>query len=111
ELGGTDQRFNLPVGRDLQREYSQESQVVLTMPLLEGLDGVQKMSKSLGNYIGINEPANEQFGKIMSISDELMFRYYELLTDTPLAELRKLRNNVAAGRPHPTHAEHERPRR
>src|SRR6185295_16057442 len=81
ELGGTDQRFNLLVGRELQREYGQEQQIVLTMPLLEGLDGVQKMSKSLGNYIGINEAPNEQFGKVMSITDELMFRYYELLTD------------------------------
>src|SRR6185369_17230050 len=91
ELGGTDQRFNLLVGRDLQREYGQESQVVLTMPLLEGLDGIQKMSKSLGNYIGINEAANEQFGKVMSISDNLMYRYYELLTDVPLSEIQKLR--------------------
>src|SRR5688572_26626721 len=87
ELGGTDQRFNLLVGRDLQREYGQESQIVLTMPLLEGLDGVQKMSKSLGNYIGINEAPNEQFGKVMSISDALMLRYYELLTDVSMAEL------------------------
>ena len=101
ELGGTDQRFNLLVGRDLQREYGQESQVVLTMPLLEGLDGVQKMSKSLGNYIGINEPANEQFGKVMSISDELMFRYHELLTDTPLAGIQKLRADITAGVRHP----------
>ena len=101
ELGGTDQTFNLLVGRDLQREYGQESQVVLTTALLEGLDGVQKMSKSLGNYIGINEPPNEQFGKVMSISDELMFRYYELLTDVPLAELQKLRADIAAGHRHP----------
>jgi len=91
ELGGTDQKFNLLVGRDLQKEYGQEQQIVLTTPLLEGLDGIQKMSKSLGNYIGINEPANEQFGKVMSISDRLMFRYYELLTDIPLDELQKLR--------------------
>src|SRR6185369_13966065 len=91
ELGGTDQRFNLLVGRDLQREYGQEQQVVLTMPLLEGLDGVQKMSKSLGNYIGINEPPNDQFGKVMSISDNLMYRYYELLTDVPLDDIQKLR--------------------
>jgi len=88
ELGGTDQKFNLLVGRDLQREYGQESQVVLTMPLLEGLDGVQKMSKSLGNYIGINEAPNEQFGKVMSISDALMLRYYELLTDVSMTELK-----------------------
>src|ERR671938_609628 len=97
ELGGTDQKFNLLVGRELQREYGQESQVVLTMPLLEGLDGVQKMSKSLGNYIGINEAPNEQFGKVMSISDELMFRYYELLTDVPLNEIQNLRKDIAAG--------------
>ena len=101
ELGGTDQRFNLLVGRDLQREYGQESHIVLTMPLLEGLHGVQKMSKSLGNYIGINEAPNEQFGKVMSISDELMFRYYELLTDVPLTELRKLRSDIASGARHP----------
>src|SRR5215467_7424290 len=101
ELGGTDQKFNLLVGRDLQREYSQESQIVLTMPLLEGLDGVQKMSKSLGNYIGINEAPNEQFGKVMSISDDLMFRYYELLTDVPLSEIQRLRADVAAGTRHP----------
>jgi tyrosyl-tRNA synthetase len=98
ELGGTDQKFNLLVGRDLQREYGQESQVVLTMPLLEGLDGVQKMSKSLGNYIGINEAPNEQFGKVMSISDDLMFRYYELLTDVPL------KKNIAEGKYHPMDA-------
>ena len=101
ELGGTDQRFNLLVGRDLQREYGQESQVVLTTPLLEGLDGVQKMSKSLGNYIGINEAPNEQFGKVMSISDDLMFRYYELLTEVPLDDLQRLRADIAAGRRHP----------
>jgi tyrosyl-tRNA synthetase len=92
ELGGTDQKFNLLVGRDLQREYGQESQIVLTMPLLEGLDGVQKMSKSLGNYIGINEDPKDQFGKVMSVSDDLMFRYYELLTDIPLSEIQKLRS-------------------
>jgi len=101
ELGGTDQRFNLLVGRELQREYGQTSQVVITMPLLEGLDGVQKMSKSLGNYIGINEAPNEQFGKVMSVSDELMFRYYELLTDVPLSEIRKMREDVASGQRHP----------
>ena len=104
ELGGTDQTFNLLVGRDLQREYGQESQVVLTTALLEGLDGVQKMSKSLGNYIGINEPPNEQFGKVMSISDELMFRYYEMLTDIPLADLQKLRADIDAGQRHPMDA-------
>jgi len=101
ELGGTDQRFNLLVGRDLQREYGQEQQVVLTMPLLEGLDGVQKMSKSLDNYIGINEAANKQFGKVMSISDELMFRYYELLTDVPLSSIQKLRAEIGSGQRHP----------
>jgi tyrosyl-tRNA synthetase len=101
ELGGTDQRFNLLVGRDLQREYGQESQIVLTMPLLEGLDGVQKMSKSLGNYIGINEAPNEQFGKVMSISDDLMFRYYELLTDVPMAEVQKMKADISSGARHP----------
>jgi tyrosyl-tRNA synthetase len=101
ELGGTDQKFNLLVGRDLQREYGQESQVVLTMPLLEGTDGVQKMSKSLGNYIGIDEPAGAQFGKIMSISDTLMWRYYELATDMPVSEIQKLRADVEAGKKHP----------
>jgi tyrosyl-tRNA synthetase len=92
ELGGTDQKFNLLVGRDLQREYGQESQIVLTMPLLEGLDGVQKMSKSLGNYIGINEEPREQFGKIMSISDDLMWRYYELATDVSMKEIAALKS-------------------
>jgi tyrosyl-tRNA synthetase len=87
ELGGTDQKFNLLVGRELQRAYGQESQVVLTMPILEGLDGVQKMSKSLGNAIGIHEPPLEMYGKIMSISDEIMWRYYELLTDLSLADI------------------------
>ena len=87
ELGGTDQKFNLLVGRDLQKEYGQESQIVLTMPLLEGTDGVQKMSKSLANYIGINESPNEQFGKIMSISDDLMWRYWELATDLSLNDI------------------------
>ncbi|MFC1576122.1 tyrosine--tRNA ligase [Candidatus Omnitrophota bacterium] len=89
ELGGTDQKFNLLVGRNLQGDYGQEAQIVLTMPLLEGTDGVQKMSKSLGNYIGIEEDPRSIFGKIMSISDELMLKYYELLTDEPLAELKK----------------------
>ncbi|NDY42082.1 tyrosine--tRNA ligase [Dissulfurirhabdus thermomarina] len=101
ELGGTDQRFNLLVGRDLQREYGQEPQVVLTLPLLEGLDGVQKMSKSLGNYVGITEPPGEMFGKLMSISDELMYRYYELLSDRSLEEVAVIRRDVAAGRVHP----------
>jgi tyrosyl-tRNA synthetase len=91
ELGGTDQKFNLLMGRELQRGYGQESQVVLTMPILEGLDGVQKMSKSLGNAIGVTEPPLEMYGKIMSISDEMMWRYYELLTDVQLPEIEKMR--------------------
>ena len=111
ELGGTDQKFNLLVGRDLQREYGQEQQIVLTMPLLEGLNGVQKMSKSLGNYIGINESANEQFAKVMSISDGLMFRYYELLTEIPLNEIQKLREDIASGRRHPMDAKTDLARR
>jgi tyrosyl-tRNA synthetase len=101
ELGGTDQTFNLLVGRDLQREYGQEPQVVITMPLLEGLDGVQKMSKSLGNYVGIDEPPGVMFGKIMSVSDTLMLRYYELLTDITPNALARLKNDLAAGRKHP----------
>ena len=92
ELGGTDQRFNLLMGRNLQREYKQEAQVCVIMPLLEGTDGVQKMSKSLGNYIGINEPPGEIFGKVMSISDDLMWRYYELLTDLTPAQISALKN-------------------
>ncbi|MGI9106716.1 MAG: tyrosine--tRNA ligase [Pyrinomonadaceae bacterium] len=91
ELGGTDQKFNILMGRNLQREYGQEAQVACIMPLLEGTDGVQKMSKSLGNYIGINEPPNEMFGKVMSISDELMWRYYELLTDLSVDEIARIR--------------------
>ena len=98
ELGGTDQKFNLLVGRTLQESYGQEPQVVLTTPLLEGLDGVQKMSKSLGNYIGIHEPPNEMFGKLMSISDTLMWRYFELLSFRPLAEDERLRAEVGGGR-------------
>ncbi len=98
ELGGTDQKFNLLVGRSLQADYGQEPQVVLTMPLLEGTDGVQKMSKSLNNYIGIHEPASDIFGKLMSISDELMWRYFELLSKRPLTEIRKLRAAVTGGR-------------
>jgi tyrosyl-tRNA synthetase len=101
ELGGTDQRFNLLMGRVLQREYGQESQVVLTMPLLEGLDGVQKMSKSLGNYIGITDAPEDMFGKIMSISDALMWRYYELLSDKALGEISALRAKVAQSEVHP----------
>jgi tyrosyl-tRNA synthetase len=97
ELGGTDQKFNLLMGRELQKNYGQKPQVVLTMPILEGLDGVQKMSKSLGNYIGIREAPDDMFGKIMSISDELMWRYYELLSFRPLDEIDLLRRKVVAG--------------
>ncbi len=98
ELGGTDQKFNLLVGRQLQEAYGQKPQIVLTMPILEGLDGVQKMSKSLGNYIGIADPPDEMFGKLMSISDELMWRYFELLSFRPLAEIAGLRQEMEAGR-------------
>ncbi len=98
ELGGTDQRFNLLVGRELQRDYGQPPQCILTMPLLEGLDGANKMSKSLGNYIGIAEPPREIFGKLMSISDALMWRYIELLSFRPLPEVRKWKDEVAQGR-------------
>jgi tyrosyl-tRNA synthetase len=105
ELGGTDQKFNLLVGRQLQTHVGQRPQVVLTMPILEGLDGVQKMSKSLGNYIGINDPPQEMFGKVMSISDDLMWRYYELLSlETDLAELSRLREEAAGGRLNPRDA-------
>ena len=97
ELGGTDQKFNLLMGRNLQREYDQEPQVIITTPLLEGLDGVNKMSKSLGNYIGIDESPNEMFGKVMSITDDLMWRYYELLTDLSPSEISNLRSQMAAG--------------
>ncbi|CAN5295578.1 tyrosine--tRNA ligase [soil metagenome] len=93
ELGGTDQKFNLLVGRNLQREYEQEPQVIITTPLLEGLDGVNKMSKSLNNYIGIDENPNEMFGKVMSISDDLMWRYYELLTDATPSEIEKMKSS------------------
>ena len=101
ELGGTDQKFNLLVGRELQRAYGQESQVVLTTPILEGLDGVQKMSKSLGNAIGIHEPPLEMYGKIMSISDEMMWRYYELLTDVLQIQIDALKEGVKTGERHP----------
>lgn len=97
ELGGTDQKFNLLVGRQLQESFGQEPQIVITMPILEGLDGVQKMSKSLGNYIGITDPPEEMFGKIMSISDDLMWRYFELLSFRPLADVADLRRRVSAG--------------
>ncbi|MEA1991350.1 MAG: tyrosine--tRNA ligase [Thermodesulfobacteriota bacterium] len=101
ELGGTDQTFNLLVGRHIQKEYGQEPQVVITMPLLEGLDGVQKMSKSLGNYIGITEPPQDMFGKLMSVSDNLMFRYFELLSSLELDEIKGLKDGIDDGRLHP----------
>jgi tyrosyl-tRNA synthetase len=104
ELGGTDQKFNLLVGRELQRHWGQPSQIVLTMPLLEGLDGVQKMSKSYGNYVGITEEPGEMFGKLMSVSDELMWRYYELLTDVTVAEIEKMKEEVKSGKLHPMQA-------
>ena len=101
ELGGTDQKFNLLCGRELQRHYGQKPQIVLMTPILEGLDGVQKMSKSLGNAIGINEPASEMYGKLMSISDELMWKYWVLLTDLKQSEIDAMRAEVAAGKLHP----------
>ncbi len=104
ELGGTDQKFNLMVGRDLQREFGQEPQVAITMPILEGLDGVQKMSKSLGNYIGISEPPNEIYGKTMSITDELIVRYFELVTPVPIEEVRQIRDDMASGKLNPRDA-------
>jgi tyrosyl-tRNA synthetase len=97
ELGGTDQKFNLLVGRELQKDYGQEPQVIITMPLLEGLDGVNKMSKSLGNYVGITDPPAEMFGKLMSISDELMWRYFELLSSESLATISKWKADIAGG--------------
>src|SRR5246127_1260863 len=106
ELGGTDQKFNLLVGRELQRAHGQDSQVVLTTPILEGLDGVQKMSKSLGNAIGIHEPPLEMYGKLMSISDEMMWRYYELLTDVQVAEIEKMKRDT-----HPMQAKKDLARR
>ena len=101
ELGGTDQKFNLLMGRELQRDYGQKPQIVLMTPILEGLDGVQKMSKSLNNAIGINEPASEMYGKLMSISDELMWKYWVLLTDLKQSEIDAMRSEVAAGKLHP----------
>src|SRR5437588_6392293 len=106
ELGGTDQKFNLLVGRELQRAYGQESQVVVTTPILEGLDGVQKMSKSLNNAIGIHEPPLEMYGKIMSVSDEVMWRYYELLTDVQVPEIEKMKREA-----HPMQAKKDLARR
>jgi len=107
ELGGTDQKFNLLMGREMQREYGQEPQVVLTMPLLEGLDGVRKMSKSLNNYIGITEAPEEIFGKVMSITDDLMLRYYELLSHISLEELDALKKGLASGAFHPKRAKED----
>ncbi len=104
ELGGTDQLFNLLVGRDIQREYGQEEQVVLTMPLLEGTDGVEKMSKSLGNYIGINETPEDIYGKVMSVSDDMMWRYYLLCTDLTPEEVGRLKSDVASEKLHPMQA-------
>ncbi len=101
ELGGTDQKFNLLMGRVMQREYGQEPQVIITMPILEGTDGVQKMSKSLGNYIGIEEPSADMFGKLMSISDDLMWRYYELLSDRDMQEILQMKEDVEKGALHP----------
>ncbi|HEV8663411.1 MAG TPA: tyrosine--tRNA ligase, partial [Candidatus Methylomirabilis sp.] len=101
ELGGTDQKFNLLVGRDLQRTFGQEPQVILTMPILEGLDGAQKMSKSLGNYVGIDEPPGEMFGKLMSLPDSLLLRYYELTTPLPAAEVEEIRRGLTGGSLHP----------
>jgi len=101
ELGGTDQLFNVLMGRDLQRTWGQEPQVVITMPLLEGLDGVNKMSKSLGNYIGITDTADDIYGKILSVSDELMFRYYDLLSDLSTEEIAALKRDMQSGRVHP----------
>jgi len=104
ELGGTDQRFNLSAGRDLQRQYGQKPQIILMTPILEGLDGVQKMSKSLGNAIGINEPAPEMYGKLMSITDELMWKYWVFLTDLKQSEVDAMKAEVAAGTLHPMEA-------
>ena len=101
ELGGTDQKFNLLVGRELQKDFGQVPQTILTMPLLEGTDGVQKMSKSLGNYIGITEPPGEIYGKVMSISDDLMIRYYELLSDISLKEIEEMKKNMSTGTVNP----------
>jgi len=104
ELGGTDQKFNLLVGRTIQREYGQEPQVILTMPILEGVDGVQKMSKSLGNHIGINEPPEEIYGKTMSIADELVWKYFALATDFPENDISKMKRRVESGDMHPKEA-------
>jgi tyrosyl-tRNA synthetase len=107
EMGGTDQKFNLLVGREIQKDYGQLPQIVATVPILEGLDGVNKMSKSLGNYIGITEPPEVMFRKVMQVSDDLMFRYYELLTDKSMADIDALRRRIAAGELHPMEAKAE----
>ena len=104
ELGATEQKFNILRGRDLQKAYGQEQQICLLMPILEGLDGVEKMSKSLNNYIGITETPNDMFGKVMSISDELMFRYYEIITEIPLEEIEKMKMDITNGVLHPMEA-------
>ena len=104
ELGATEQKFNILRGRDLQKAYGQEQQICLLMPILEGLDGVEKMSKSLNNYIGITETPNDMFGKVMSISDELMFRYYEIITEIPLEEIEKMKMDITNGALHPMEA-------
>ena len=104
ELGATEQKFNILRGRDLQKAYGQEQQICLLMPILEGLDGVEKMSKSLNNYIGITEAPNDMFGKVMSISDELMFRYYEIITEIPLEEIEKMKMDITNGALHPMEA-------
>ena len=104
ELGGTDQKFNLLVGRDLLRQYGKQAQIAITMPIIEGLDGVQKMSKSLGNYVGISESPKDMFGKLMSITDELMFRYYTLLSDMSLADIEKMKKDIETGDFHPMQA-------
>src|ERR1700680_1721042 len=104
ELGATEQKFNLLMGREIQREYGQESQVCVTMPILVGLDGQRKMSKSLGNYVGITEPPNEMFGKMMSMPDSLMWSYYELVTDRTPQEIAKIKSEVESGATHPMKA-------
>lgn len=104
ELGGTDQKFNILIGREIQKEFGQEPQVVFLMPILEGLDGIQKMSKSLGNYVGITEPPSEMFGKIMSIPDYLILKYFELCTDIPLQEIEEIKTGMSIGRIHPMNA-------
>jgi tyrosyl-tRNA synthetase len=111
ELGGTDQKFNLLVGREIQRAYGLESQVILTTPILEGLDGVNKMSKSLGNAVGIQEPPAEMYGKVMSISDAMMWRYYELLTDVSMADIEKMQRDCTSGQAHPMKLKQELARR